>query len=212
MKLPRDIVYEFSKELFRMHDDAFQLDYSCSFAPPLPLVRHEMKRPLMQETEGLIELYSSKKEELLEQFGLLGGKKHGRYLLFFPSGLKASERWYIDDVLWGRAIDYFPDGKKKASFGYKKGKLHGPYCVWHETGKPLLEAMYDDGLPEGVFHVKNEEGLVIRTTHFSKGKRNGTDAGFAEDGYLLFLDKWSMGERKKSPLNDYLEQYLLGSA
>jgi antitoxin component YwqK of YwqJK toxin-antitoxin module len=211
MKQSKETLYEFSQEQFSLKDELFERDYSVSFSPILPLVK-QRKGSIKKVETGFIEIYTSKHEVLLEQYALICGKKQGRFLLFFSTGQVASERWYIEDVLWGKAIDYFPNGKKKVSFGYKDGKLHGPFLMWNELGVSLLQGYYKAGIAEGAFQVKNGEGLLIRTAHFKNGKRDGIDAGFADDGCLLFLDKWAMGEKKKSSFNDILERYLFGTS
>ena len=195
-------MYHFSSDRFQIEDEKFQLSYSLDFTPPLRTV-------LENEMDGLVERYSKKGNTLLEKYGVYHGKKHGQFLLYFSSGQIASERWYIDGVLCGKALDFFSNGKEKASFGYKNGLLHGPFLEWHESGPLLLQGGYQNGLAQGTFLTRNAQGFLTRTTSFEKGRRNGVDAGMSEDGYLLFLDKWSMGEKTKSSIVDCLERYLL---
>ena len=155
-----------------------------------------------------LSIRTDKDNLLVERWMCHEGMKQGCFQCFFPSGILAAERWYVDDCLWGRALDYFPEGSLKAQYGYKNGQLHGAWRVWRQDGSLQIKGMYVDGLPHGSFELRDKEGAFQRQTHFERGRRNGADAGFSEDGYLLFLDMWDQGLRQKNGFIDCIERYL----
>lgn len=133
--------------------------------------------------------------------------RQGCFQLCFPSGTVATERWYVDGLLWGRAVDFFLIGAPKTEFGYKKGLLHGPFRSYLPNGKLLALGAYCDGVAHGQF-VLCERGEIVRSVWFDRGKRSGGDAGFTEDGYLLFLDMWQKGKKLETGFIDCIERYL----
>jgi antitoxin component YwqK of YwqJK toxin-antitoxin module len=93
------------------------------------------QRPFTGRTDGL------------RQYSYLGGKRHGRGLLFYESG------------------------QLKAEMRYENGKLNGPYVMYFENGRPMMRGTMKNDTREGrweVFYFNGDKSL-----HSSGIYRNG---------------------------------------
>lgn len=207
MKESSNPVYESSPFGVRIQDAQYELMSEKPFSKELPLFQISEKE-VSTIQNGICELHDLKDGALIARWMVYEGKKQGVCTYFFPAGQVSAECWYVDDLLWGKALEYFPEGMAKASYGYHKGMLHGPFRTWSREGTLQLKGKYVDGLPHGVFEQLDREGQWRRCTHFSNGRRHGADSGFSEDGYLLFLDMWKDGVRQNSGFVDCVQRYL----
>lgn len=205
MRQPPAALYEYFPDRLCLKDALYDLDRTDVFTPSLSVCEF-LEHGSMKDC--IVERYVSCQKVLLERYGLYGGRKHGRFELFFPSGVTASERWYVDDMLWGRALDYYSEGNVRIDFGYKKGCLHGPFRLLREDGSLSVKGSFCEGLAHGMIELFTKDGLLIRSTSFVNGRRCGADAGLSDDGYLLFLDSWVGGQKRPTTFCDCIERYV----
>lgn len=86
--------------------------------------------------------------------------KHGKRMIFFPSGKKAVEMTFSNGQADGVSSEYFEDGFKWREITYKDGKQTGVTKVWGHG---------------------NNEGIYTET-NFANGLKHGKEIGHSKDG------------------------------
>jgi len=89
---------------------------------------------------------------IFEHVSLLpNGKKHGKCIQFYRSGIPYIISNYVDGEIHGQSEYYFANGKLKSKYNYVNGKRHGKHIEFYlNFDSPLYEDNYVDGLKHGI--------------------------------------------------------------
>lgn len=67
------------------------------------------------------------------------GKKTGKWMSFYESGLPWSETRFIEGKREGNTASWYENGKKRFEGQYKNDKRHGKWSFWDEEGNLIKE-------------------------------------------------------------------------
>lgn len=137
--------------------------------------------------------------ELIDQYHMKNGKKHGEEVVFFMKNEKESSgsdsmpklsiRWE-DDQIHGSVKTWYNNGKLQSQREYAKNKRNGPSLSWYRDGSLMLVEEYEGNrLIKGQYFKKNisnpistivngsgiatlydEQGIFLRKIIYAKGE------------------------------------------
>lgn len=108
----------------------------------------------------VIKKYEANSNKAFVQFFTLKGKLRSKGVMI---GKKRIGKW----------IYYFPTGKLFSEEIYKDGKLEGVLKNYYANGKLTEETLYKNGLKNGTSKKFTDEGVLIEEIKYVNGKREG---------------------------------------
>ena len=114
-----------------------------------------------------------------------GGKRHGPWRAWWPSGQRWRTGQFSLGKRTGRWTSWWPSGNKAYEAEYKNGLLQGPVKLWYPSGKKKLEGEYSFGRANGVFRAWKGDGTEIGQLIFDAGKIRPKSKGNPAVGGVL---------------------------
>lgn len=99
-----------------------------------------------------------------------GGKRHGLWKSYYPSGHRYAEGEYV------------------------YGELQGPAKFWHESGKLREEGVHEHGLRAGGWTEWDETATRYRKGVYAQGKKEGTWNEYDENDHIVKVATYKNGE------------------
>ena len=130
----------------------------------------------------IIKTFSKNSDSVSVQFYTLSGKIETKGFLL---GRKRVGKW----------IYYYPDGKTMSDENYKDGKLFGKQYIYYPNGKITEFALYKNGLKDGVTKKYSSKGILIEEIDYKNGKPNGVAKYFELNGNLKETGIYKDGKR-----------------
>lgn len=150
---------------------------------------------------------------------LVEGKKTGKWVFFYPNGVKQAVEYYQNDELHGlvknfdfdgnllsienwhqgliqdSAFYYFPSGQLEKQGLYKNGQYDGYWTFYHPNGTLKRKLFYYHGAPNGEWKYFNDQGVLIQEGKFINGKESGEWKFFNDKGRLEYIGSYAEGKR-----------------
>lgn len=113
---------------------------------------------------------TSEPRERVERYGngavksrvpLVGGKKKGMMIDYYPDGQTRAERWFEDDLQSGRTLYYYPDGQVQEVQHYSKGKKEGGDTVWYANRQIQFAVQLKEGKKDGYLRKWSPDGTLV---------------------------------------------------
>jgi antitoxin component YwqK of YwqJK toxin-antitoxin module len=94
------------------------------------------------------------------------GKKHGKYLQYYQSGLLWKNAVYWNGEKHGKCIRYYKNGQIYEDATYQISQIHGKCLEYYENGQIYIDTTYKNGQRHGKYlrYYKNGQ-LQIDTTY-----------------------------------------------
>ncbi len=134
------------------------------------------------------------------------GKKHGKWIWFYPSGSKNAVESYKNDLLDGPSIHFFENGKKKLEEHWENGVLTGPAKYYYDSGILKREGNYDAYGYAGFWKNYHENGMLKSQGSYFRGMLSGKWEFFDESSRLIKTNLYS-DEGSPDPTIFYLTYY-----
>ena len=171
---------------------------------------------------GLVFGLSENSGEIILNYDMKNGQKHGLYEEFNSKGLIKTRGEFIRDRKNGMWENFVYRANKKSSYSeinykndvneeekrifwydngykykvehYRDGKLQGPFTVWYENGKKMHEDFYDNGKENGLFTSWYESGKIKSKESYRDGKLQGPFTVWYENGKKMHEDFYDNGK------------------
>ncbi len=118
--------------------------------------------------------YYTLKGKLRVKGYMIGKKRVGKWIYYFPNGKLLSEEYYKDGKLEGNVKDYYKDGKTVVEHTqYSNGKENGFSRKYSDSGVMIEEVHYVNGLLEGRGRYFELNGDLKEEGMYKNGKRYG---------------------------------------
>jgi antitoxin component YwqK of YwqJK toxin-antitoxin module len=104
----------------------------------------------------------------------LKGKKHGVENIFYLSGEKLSERYYLNGFKVGVHKGWWNNGSLKFEYHFnQEGEYDGTVKEWYESGQLLRSFNYENGEEFGSQRLWNPDGSIKANYIVENGDRFG---------------------------------------
>jgi len=113
------------------------------------------------------------KGKLRSEGMMLGRKRVGKWMYYFPTGEIFSEEFYVDGNLEGELKNYYKNGKLLEHTQYQEGKLHGFSKKYSDAGVLIEEVNYKNGELNGPGKYYELNGDLKEEGLYRDGKRYG---------------------------------------
>jgi antitoxin component YwqK of YwqJK toxin-antitoxin module len=104
---------------------------------------------------------------------MVGRKRVGKWIYYFPDGKLFSEEFYVDGNLEGDLKNYYKNGKLLEHTQYQDGKKHGFSRKYSDEGVLIEEVHYKNGLLNGLGRYFELNGDLKEEGQYVDGKRYG---------------------------------------
>ncbi len=136
--------------------------YSVSYRDNLGKLH--AKEPIGKEKREIICYYENGK--VSARLSFLKGCFHGKYVIYYPSGLPLREVNYENDIREGILKNYYENGQLKELTNWRNGSRDGVYTRYFPNGKRSMEGKYLANKKEGKWMVYNEAGKLVETLYY----------------------------------------------
>jgi len=123
------------------------------------------------QTDTVQVFFYTLKNKLRSKGKMIGKRRVGKWIYYFPNGTLFSEEFYIN------------------------GKLDGTLKNYYKNQKTLEETEYKNGLKNGVSKKYSDKGILIEQVTYIDGKENGEAKYFDLKGSLKEKGKYKNGNR-----------------
>ncbi len=127
--------------------------------------------------------------ELIAQYSLKNGKKHGEEVAYFRTENRKEKPLQKLSIHWdqgtihGIVKTWYPNGQLQSQREYARNQKLGPSCAWYNNGSLMLVEEYEEGtLMKGAYYKKNQDRPISTVT-------NGTGIAYMYDEDGIFLKK-----------------------
>ena len=104
---------------------------------------------------------------------MIGKKRVGKWIYFFPNQNFFSEEYYVDGKLEGKLINYYNNGKVLEITEYSNGMKNGFSKKFSDQGVLIEEVNYSSDILNGKGNYYDLNGDLKEEGLYSKGKRVG---------------------------------------
>lgn len=126
---------------------------------------------------------------------MVGRKRVGTWMYYFPTGKTFSEEFYIDGNLEGEVKTYYKTGKLFEVKNYKNGLKEGPMKRYSENGILLEDVMYANDKLNGEGKYYDLKGNLKEKGIYKNNKRFGK--------WQFYLDGELVSDKKKKAANRF---------
>ena len=128
------------------------------------------------------------------------GHKQGKWIKYYPNGVKMYEGSFTDDHPVGEFRRYDEDGALKSLLIYSSDGLGAEAEMYHANGFPASKGKYVDKKKEGVwkFYSSGKKGMLIGEENYAGNKKTGYAFKYYPDGSvaekIIYKDDKKNGE------------------
>ena len=132
---------------------------------------------------------------------MIGKKRVGKWIYFFPNQKLFSEEYYVDGKLEGKLINYYNNGKVLEITEYSKGMKNGFSKKFSDQGVLIEEVNYYNDILNGKGNYYELNGDLKEEGVYSKGKRVGVWEFYIGGKKVTKKDKKEENKFKKNNQN-----------
>lgn len=114
----------------------------------------------------------------------VASRRHGPFLLFYPSGVKWVEATFVNNLLHGTATVWHENGQIRDEIPFVAGQWDGAYRAWHANGKKAIELTFERGKREGIRRKWNDSGTLLEEGLYRDGEKEGTHNAWWPNGQM----------------------------
>ena len=131
--------------------------------------------------------------------------KHGTFVRYFDSGVKAEESNFVHGKQDGQRILYYLNGNKESEGTYVNGELHGKKLVYYDSGELMIDSDYEHSEVVGVFKKYYKNGNLLEEVTFENDLENGPFKEYYEDGTIKWKGQYLNGDNEFGIIEHYNE-------
>ncbi|MEX6625895.1 toxin-antitoxin system YwqK family antitoxin [Tenacibaculum salmonis] len=128
---------------------------------------------------------------------MIGKKRSGKWVYYFPNGKPVSEENYKDGNLDGVLKDYYPNGNITQEVVYSRGKKNGLSKTFTDSAILIEEVFYVNGKLDGKANYYDLKGALKEEGMYKNGKRVGK--------WDFYMDGEKVDKKKKKKISDFEE-------
>lgn len=132
---------------------------------------------------------------ILKSEGKMVGKKRiGKWVYYFPNAKPLAEEIYKDGELDGLLKNYYSNGNVAQETHYSKGKKNGTSKTFTDSAILIEKVFYKDGELDGKATFYDIKGAIKEEGMYQKGKRIGK--------WEFYMNGEKVDKKKKNKLSD----------
>lgn len=150
------------------------LDPEMGLSIETPFIDDDLPVELPDSSSSNIRISRDSNGVLYEAFLEKDGKKHGQWVLYYPSGKLKMSSYYENGVLHGPSVFYSEKGILLAKSYFIHGEREGK-CYWYYPNGHLYSVQrFQSGSWEGKQEYLHPNGALKTLLQYSAGKLEGT--------------------------------------
>ena len=132
-----------------------------------------IKKEFSKKSESATVSYFNLDGKLRTKGVMIGKKRVGKWIYFFPNQKLFSEEYYVNGKLEGKLINYYNNGKVLEITEYSKGMKNGFSKKFSDQGVLIEEVNYSNDILNGKGNYYELNGDLKEEGVYSRGKRVG---------------------------------------
>lgn len=123
-----------------------------------------------------------------------GEVAHGAFLLWHPSGQKATEGRFDEGERHGQWVWWHDNGRIATRGSYRQGRQIGEWTWWHDNGQTEQRGTFLGGLKAGEWSTWHDNGQLHTSGLYDNGRRTQRWGTWRADGSPAHQARWVNGK------------------